>query len=59
MKIPGIIIFAVILICFLPASGLDLSRFPDLQAKYPGLGAATPPTAFDELKNNYADRSAV
>jgi serpin B len=57
MKIPIIIICAVLLFCFLPASGLDLSQYPDLQAKYPNLGSATPVTTFDELKNNFAGRT--
>ena len=57
MKIPVIIICAVLFLCIHPGSGLDLSQYPDLQAKYPGLGSATPVTTFDELKNNYADRT--
>jgi serpin B len=59
MKLPVIIVCAVILICFLPASGLDLSHFPDLQAKYPGLGTETPRTTFDELKDNFVDQAPV
>ena len=59
MKISVIVILAVIIICFLPVSGLDLSQFPDLQAKYSGLDTVTPTAVFDELKNDYADRSAA
>jgi len=59
MKIPVIIICAVLLLCFLPASGLDLTHYPELQAKYPNLGRATPATTFDELKNNFVDRTTT
>ncbi len=57
MKIPIIIICAVLLFCFLPASGLDLSQYPKLQAKYPDLDSATPVTTFYELKINFAERT--
>jgi serpin B len=57
MKIPVIIICAVFLFCFNPASGLDLSKYPGLQVKYPDPGSATPVSTFDVLKNNFADRT--
>ena len=57
MKISVVIVCAALLICFLPVSGLDLSRFPDLQAKYPALGIETHQTTFDDVKDNFVNRS--
>jgi serpin B len=57
MKLSVVIVCAALLICFLPVSGLDLSRFPDLQAKYPALDSKTTRTTFDEVKENFVNRS--
>jgi serpin B len=57
MKLSVVIVCAALLICFLPVSGLDLSRFPDLQAKYPALGIETHQTTFDDVKDNFVNRS--
>ncbi len=58
MKIAVVIVCAALLICFLPVSGLDLSRFPDLQAKYPALDSTATRTTFDDVKGNFVNRSA-
>jgi serpin B len=59
LKLPVIMACAIVLTCFLPVSGLDLSRFPDLQAKYPGLDTAATGTTFEGQKDNFAERSAA
>jgi serpin B len=59
LKLPVIMACAIVLTCFLPVSGLDLSRFPDLQAKYPGLDTAAPGTIFGGQKDNFAEWSAA
>ncbi len=58
MKISVVIVCAALLICFLPVSGLDLSLFPDQQAKYPALDSKTTRTTFDDVKGNFVNRPA-
>ncbi len=58
MKLSVVIVCAALLICFLPVSGLDLSRFSDLQAKYPALDSKTSRTTFHDVKENIVNRSA-
>ena len=59
LKLPVIMACAIVLTCFLPVSGLDLSQFPDLQAKYPGLDTAAPGTTFEGQKDNFAEWSVA
>ncbi len=42
MKIVALVICAALIVCFLPVSGLDLARYPELQAKYSGFSGMTP-----------------
>ncbi len=42
MKIVALVICAALIVCFLPVSGLDLARYPELQAKYSGFSGMNP-----------------
>ena len=59
MKIVALVVCTALIVCFLPVSGMEIARYPELQSKYSGFSAMTPGTGFEQLKDNFAERSAA